>query len=171
MEQLYTPWRKSYVTSNNRNSEGCIFCACFKEVEEHDRENYLIYRGKSTFVIMNIYPYNTGHLMILPHDHISTLAEMSEEAQNEMISLATYFTDLLSGLMKPDGFNLGINIGRTAGAGIESHLHMHLVPRWSGDGNFMAVIGQTRVLPETLEETYERILTALKQNPPVTREA
>jgi ATP adenylyltransferase len=119
---------------------------------------------------MNIYPYNTGHLMILPHEHISTLAEMSELAQNEMISLATYFTNLLSELMKPDGFNLGLNIGRTAGAGIESHLHMHLVPRWSGDGNFMAVIGQTRVLPETLDETYERILTALKQNPPMTRD-
>src|SRR5688572_24303893 len=163
MEQLYTPWRKNYVTSNNK-MEGCVFCACFKEVEEHDRKNYLIYRGKNTFVIMNIYPYNTGHLMILPHEHISTLAEMSEMAQNEMIRLATYFTDLLSGLMKPDGFNLGIDIRRTAGAGIDSDLHMRLVRRWSGDGSFMAVIGQARVLPETLGETYERILATLKRD-------
>jgi ATP adenylyltransferase len=167
MEQLYTPWRKKYVTSNNsKETEGCVFCTSFNDEAAHDRANYLIYRGKTTFTVMNIYPYNTGHLMILPHEHISTLAETSQEAQIEMIKLAGYFTNLLFNLMQPDGFNLGMNIGRAAGAGLEAHLHLHLVPRWNGDSNFMAVTGQTRVLPETLEETYERISTALKQNPP-----
>ena len=167
MEQLYTPWRKKYVTSHNsKETEGCVFCASFNDEAERDRANYLIYRGKATFTVMNIYPYNTGHLMILPHEHISTLVEMSPAAQTEMMKLAGYFTHLLFNLMQPDGFNIGMNIGRAAGAGLESHLHLHLVPRWNGDSNFMAVTGQTRVLPETLEETYDRILTALKQNPP-----
>jgi ATP adenylyltransferase len=167
MEQLYTPWRKKYVTSGDqKKTEGCVFCASFNAQAEQDSKNYLVHRGKATFVIMNIYPYNTGHLMILPHQHVSTLAQLSPEAQSEMMEMATYFTDLLATLMNPDGFNLGINVGRSAGAGIEAHLHMHLVPRWNGDSNFMTVIGNTRVLPETLDETYERIVNSLKQQPP-----
>src|SRR5215510_3652953 len=117
MEQLYTPWRKKYVMSHNsKETEGCVFCASFKDEAERDRTNCLIYRGKATFTVMNIYPYNTGHLMILPHEHISTLVEMSPAAQIEMIKLAGYFTNLLFNLMQPDGFNMGINIGRAAGA-------------------------------------------------------
>jgi ATP adenylyltransferase len=167
MEQLYTPWRREYVTAGeSKKIEGCVFCATFKDDVAGDRKNYLIYRGKATFVIMNIYPYNIGHLMILPHEHVSTLVDMSSEAQKEMMQLAAYFTNLLSKLMNSDGFNLGINVGRAAGAGIEDHLHMHLVPRWNGDSNFMSVIANTRVLPETLDDTYERIVNALKQQPP-----
>jgi ATP adenylyltransferase len=115
---------------------------------------------------MNIYPYNTGHLMILPYDHVSLLIGMSAEAQCEMMRLASYFTELLTTVMRPDGFNVGMNLGRAAGAGIDSHLHLHIVPRWSGDSSFMAVVSNTRTLPETLEATYERIVAAMQQYPP-----
>lgn len=146
--------------------EGCVFCAKLNDACEFDRENYVVYRGRTTFTVMNIYPYNTGHLMILPRDHVATLRQTSLEAQAEIMRLAAYFTDLLSNLMQPDGFNIGMNIGKAAGAGIDSHLHLHVVPRWSGDSNFMAVIGETRVLPETLTDTYDRIVAALEASPP-----
>ena len=166
MDRLYTPWRMKYITSTHQKIEGCIFCNKLAAETESDRENFVVYRGRSTFVMMNIYPYNTGHLMIIPQAHVSTLVDVAAEAQFEMMVLATYFTDLLSQLMNPDGFNLGFNIGRAAGAGIDDHLHLHLVPRWSGDSNFMPVIGETRVLPEELGDTYDKIVAALKQQPP-----
>ncbi|HMQ52530.1 MAG TPA: HIT domain-containing protein [Anaerolineae bacterium] len=166
IDRLYTPWRMDYVTSTKKNENGCIFCAKSDDAPEFDRDNYLLFRGPNTFVVMNIYPYNTGHLMILPYDHVSSLMSMSPEARCEMMHLTSYFTELLSTVMRPDGFNVGMNLGRAAGAGIDSHLHLHLVPRWNGDSSFMAVVSNTRVLPETLEATYERILTAMQQNPP-----
>lgn len=166
MERMYTPWRMKYVTSNRTNTNNCVFCTKLHDDIERDRENYVVYRGHTTFVVMNIYPYNTGHLMILPHQHTSTLAEVSRDAQIEMITLTSYFTELLSQLLKPDGFNVGINLGKAAGAGLGSHLHTHIVPRWSGDTNFMAVVGNTRVLPELLDDTYNRILAAIQENPP-----
>ncbi len=163
---LYTPWRMKYVTSTEKKNDNCVFCTILNDDIANNRTRYIIYRGKSTFVVMNIYPYNTGHLMILPNQHVPTLAEVSPEAQIEMIMLTSYFTDLLSKLMQPDGFNVGINIGRVSGAGIASHLHIHIVPRWGGDSNFMAVVGDTRVLPETLNDTYDRIMTLLHESPP-----
>jgi ATP adenylyltransferase len=155
-----------YVTSTTEEAESCVFCASFKANEASDRDNFVVHRGQTTFTVMNIYPYNTGHLMILPQHHVATLAEVSRSAQIEMITLATYFTELLSQLMNPDGFNIGINIGKASGAGITSHLHTHIVPRWSGDSNFMSTIGATRVLPELIEVTYDRILVELNQRPP-----
>jgi ATP adenylyltransferase len=115
---------------------------------------------------MNIYPYNPGHLMVLPRQHVSMLVDVPREGQTEMMLLTSYFTQLLRKLMQPDGFNVGLNLGKAAGAGIESHLHMHIVPRWSGDSNFMTVVGETRVLPEELSDTYDRIMQQLKQWPP-----
>jgi ATP adenylyltransferase len=115
---------------------------------------------------MNIYPYNTGHLMILPHEHVATLSAISAETRLEIMNFAAYFTDLLTELMHPDGFNVGLNLGQGAGAGIDGHLHLHIVPRWNGDSNFMAAIAVTRILPETLEDTYERIVNLLKKQPP-----
>lgn len=156
----------SYISAAKKKTDNCVLCKALADEPERDRENYLLYRGKNIFTLMNLYPYNPGHLMILPHQHVSTLAEVSAEAQIEMIQLAAYFTDLLSRVMRPDGFNVGLNIGSAAGAGIDSHIHMHIVPRWSGDSNFMPIIGNTRVLPETLESTYNRILVALQENPP-----
>lgn len=164
--RLYTPWRMKYITSNRAKVDGCIFCTKCNEHHERDRENLLIYRGQTMFAMLNIYPYNTGHLMILPYQHMAMLAEMSAEMHFELITLTTYFTELLTDLMHPDGFNVGINLGRAAGAGIDSHLHVHLVPRWSGDNNFMPVIGETRVLPEELGDTYDRIVKLLNERPP-----
>ena len=166
-ERLYTPWRMKYVASNKRQEEDCVFCHKLSDDPERDQENYLLYRGKTAFAILNIYPYNTGHLMILPYQHVAKLSDMSQNDQFEIMTLISYFTDLLTELMKPDGFNIGLNIGRTAGAGIDGHLHVHIVPRWSGDSNFMAVIGETRVLPEELSTTYTRIISLLKEQPPI----
>jgi ATP adenylyltransferase len=165
-ERLYTPWRMKYVTSTHKQIEGCIFCNKIAAETKQDRENFVVYRGQSVVVMMNLYPYNTGHLMVIPQAHVSTLADVAAEAQFEMMALTTYFTELLSQLMNPDGFNIGLNIGRAAGAGIDDHLHLHLVPRWNGDSNFMPVIGETRVLPEELDDTYDKIVAWLKQQPP-----
>lgn len=166
LERLYTPWRMKYVTSTHKKTEGCIFCDYLNADSDQDREHNLVYRGQTTFTMMNIYPYNTGHLMILPNAHVATLPEVAPAAQFEMMALTSYFTELLAKIFNPDGFNVGINIGRAAGAGLECHLHLHIVPRWSGDSNFMPVIGQTRVLPEELTETYDKIVALLKQQPP-----
>ncbi|MBN1217960.1 MAG: HIT domain-containing protein [Anaerolineae bacterium] len=166
MDRLYTPWRMKYVSSTQKKSEGCIFCDHLKADPAQDRANYLVYRGPTTFTVMNIFPYNTGHLMILPREHVGTLPEVPPPTQFEMITLTTYFTELLTELMHPDGFNVGLNMGRAAGAGIDGHLHIHLVPRWNGDSNFMPVIGETRVLPEELGDTYDKIVARLKEQPP-----
>ncbi len=166
MDRLYTPWRMTYVTATNKHIAGCVFCANCQADPVNDRSNYIVYRGQATFTVMNIYPYNTGHLMILPCAHVGTLVEVDPATQFEMITLTTYFTGLLFELLHPDGFNVGLNIGRAAGAGIDSHLHIHIVPRWQGDSNFMPIIGETRVLPELLEATYDKIVALLSQQPP-----
>jgi ATP adenylyltransferase len=150
----------------DKKKDGCVFCAGLAEGVEHDRENFILYRGEETFAVMNIFPYNAGHVMVLPRQHVSTLVAMSHNAQLEMIMLVSYFTELLTGVMGPDGFNVGINLGKTAGAGIDAHLHTHIVPRWAGDSNFMPVIGETRVLPEELSDTYDKIVAAMKEFPP-----
>jgi len=165
-ERLYTPWRMKYVSSTRKKKKGCVFCNTVAEKPQADRQNYLIYRGELTFAIMNIYPYNTGHLMLLPYAHLSTLAEVPFDAQVELMALTSYFTESLSQVVRPDGFNIGINLGSTAGAGIDSHLHIHVVPRWKGDSNFMPVIGETRVLPEELGDTYDKIVAFVKKHPP-----
>jgi ATP adenylyltransferase len=155
-----------YITSDSKKTEGCVFCTKLNDDLAFVQENYVIYRGQATFVIMNIYPYNTGHLMILPHEHVATLSAISAETRLEIMNFAAYFTDLLTELMHPDGFNVGLNLGQGAGAGIDGHVHLHIVPRWNGDSNFMAAIAETRILPETLEDTYERIVNLLKKQPP-----
>lgn len=166
VDRLFTPWRMKYVASTRQQPEGCVFCAKLNDPSELDRTNYLVYRARTVFAIMNIYPYNTGHLMILPNQHVARLIEVPPEVQVEMMMLTTYFTELLTDVMRPDGFNIGLNLGRAAGAGIDSHLHIHIVPRWSGDSNFMAVVGETRVLPEDLSDTYDRLVKRLQEWPP-----
>ncbi len=155
-----------YITSAQNKEKGCVFCAAFNDSPKHDRENYLLYRAKMAFAVMNLYPYNPGHLMILPQAHIATLSDVPLEVQAEIMALSSYFTKLLSQLMQPDGFNIGLNIGRAAGAGIDDHLHMHIVPRWNGDSNFMPIIGETRLLPEEVADTYDKIVALLKKQPP-----
>lgn len=164
-DRLYTPWRMKYIVSGKKN-QGCVFCNALNSDVEHDRENFIVYRAEETFTIMNIYPYNVGHLMVLPRQHISAPSELSRNAQLEMMLLTTYFTEVLTELMHPEGYNVGMNIGKAGGAGIDTHLHMHIVPRWNGDSNFMPVLGQTRVLPEELENTYDKILATMAAMPP-----
>ena len=164
-DRLYTPWRMKYVISDKKRS-GCIFCNVLGEEAERDRENFVLYRGEEVSVVMNIYPYNVGHVMVIPLQHISTLSAMSRTAQLEMMLLTTYLTELLRNVMNPDGFNIGLNIGKAAGAGIDHHLHLHIVPRWDGDSNFMPIIGETRVLPEELSDTYDHLISGMRSLPP-----
>ncbi len=146
--------------------DGCVFCADLEADVAHDRENYVLYRGKTTFAKMNIYPYNTGHLLILPQQHVSTLVDVPQSTQIEMTLLTTYFVNILSQLLQPNGFNVGTNIGPAGGAGMADHLHTHIVPRWNGDSNFMAVVGDVWVLPATLDDMCDKIIALLKEQPP-----
>jgi len=153
MERLWAPWRMEYL--QGEHVEGCIFCE--KPAEENDRANYLLYRGEHAYILMNIYPYSNGHLMVAPYAHVAQLTDLDEAVRIEIMELTTLCTGLLSHTSHPAGFNLGANMGKAAGAGFDEHFHMHIVPRWLGDTNFMPVIGNTRVIPESLDETYQRL--------------
>ena len=158
MDYLWTPWRYSYV-SNVDKIAGCVFC---EKVAQNDDESALIvYRGSTCFVILNAYPYTSGHVMVVPYDHANELQRLSSEAATEMMQLSQRLEGVLRTLYHPDGINLGMNIGKAAGAGIAGHIHMHVLPRWVADANFMTVVGETRILPEALSETYRRIRAAL----------
>ena len=159
MDYLWTPWRYAYVSTAEKIS-GCIFCELPKLGD--DARVFIVYRGKTCFVILNSFPYTSGHVMIVPFQHLDELQKLPLEAAHEMIELAQRLEGVLRQLYAPDGVNLGMNIGRAAGAGIASHIHMHVLPRWVADSNFMTVVGETRVLPETLEQTYARIKGALQ---------
>ncbi len=154
MDYLWSPWRYRYV-SKASPAEGCLFCRAAGSA--NDRENYVLRRAAKNFVMLNAFPYTSGHLMIAPYAHAASLAEADPEALREMTGLAQMAESALRRLYRPDGFNVGMNIGASAGAGVAGHIHLHLLPRWSGDVNFMTTIGETRVLPEALEVTYERL--------------
>lgn len=158
-EQLHAPWRMEYIQQAGQPTGTCIFCD--KPREERDRDNYILYRGTHCYLILNAFPYNNGHLMVIPYQHTAELADLSVDIQTEMMQLATLAVAALRRAMLPDGFNLGMNVGRAAGAGIAEHLHLHVVPRWNGDTNFMTVLGNTRVLPESLERTWDKVRGAL----------
>ncbi len=157
MDHIYSPWRKEYF-DRDKNNSACVFCEAAKQPE--NPENLIIFCGKLTFVILNRYPYTSGHLMLVPYVHTSTLAELNDETLLEMMQLTQKAVSVLGQEYQPQGYNIGMNLGAVAGAGITEHLHMHIVPRWGGDANFISVIGQTRVLPETLAETYQRLRKA-----------
>ena len=153
---LWAPWRMEYIETGDRiNAEGCIFCK--RAALSDDRRSLIVHRGLSAFVIMNRYPYNSGHLMVVPFRHIGDLAALSESEKKEMFDLLQVSHSVLKSVMKPQGFNIGMNLGRIAGAGIEDHLHFHLVPRWGGDTNFMPVTGHTKVVSEALEAAWEKL--------------
>ncbi len=156
MEHLYAPWRIEYI--RREKPKGCIFCD--KPKEDQDKRNRILYRGKWNFVMMNNYPYNPGHLMVIPYRHVSGLEELSKKELYEHAEIVTQCVVILKKTFKPAGFNLGTNMGSVAGAGIADHVHSHIVPRWNGDTNFMPVVGCTRVLPEALEETYRKLKDA-----------
>ena len=153
MEQIWAPWRIKYIEMEK--PEGCILCE--KPIQNNDALNYILYRGGKNFVIMNSYPYNPGHLMIAPYRHIANLDELTNEELHEHFEIVSRSIKILRQVFNSGGFNLGANMGKVAGAGIEDHFHTHIVPRWQGDTNFMPVISDVRVVPEALIETYEKL--------------
>lgn len=153
MKQIWAPWRIAYIRQDK--DSGCILCT--KPGEDKDVESYILYRAEKNFVIMNNYPYNPGHLMVAPFRHIASLEGFTEEERNEHFAVVSRCTQVLREVFRPAGFNIGINIGRVAGAGLEGHLHTHIVPRWLGDHNFMPVTADTRVVNQALAEGYQRL--------------
>ena len=151
---LWAPWRMEYIKNADKET-ACIFCS--KPRESDDKANLIVYRGTTAFVMMNRYPYNNGHLMVVPNRHTSRLESLSGNEKLELFDLLIDSQKVLNEVMQPHGYNIGMNLGRTAGAGIVDHLHFHIVPRWDGDTNFMPVVGHTKVISEGLEETWEKL--------------
>jgi len=154
MERIWAPWRIEYIQMEK--STGCILCE--KPKQKKDALNYILYRGEKNFIILNSYPYNPGHLMIAPYRHVANLDELTEEERHEHFEIVSRSVRVLRQVFSPGGFNIGINLGKAAGAGIDDHVHTHVVPRWQGDTNFMPVLVDIRVLPEALAETYQKLL-------------
>lgn len=151
---LWAPWRMQYIAGPRPH--GCILCQ--KAKEEEDAKNLILARGSFSYVLMNIFPYNSGHLMIAPYRHLDCLAKLTSEEITEIMTWASTSERILREAFRAMGFNIGVNVGKVAGAGIDDHVHMHVVPRWDGDTNFMPVLGETKVIPEHLEETYAKLL-------------
>jgi ATP adenylyltransferase len=154
MDYLWSPWRYRYVVGEEREW-GCIFCR--KMEQTNDEQNLVLYRGLSNFVLLNLYPYTSGHLMIAPYRHVGELAGLDEATWAELATLTRKAEQAIQTAYHPEGINLGMNLGKSAGAGIADHIHMHVLPRWQADSNFISVIGETRVLPEALSDTYRKL--------------
>ena len=157
-EQLWAPWRLEYVAAAAGDSKECIFCA--KQAAGDDDASLIVHRGPTCFVVLNLFPYSNGHLMVAPYRHIARPAELDSGERAELWELMTQGITALEQSMAPHGFNAGLNLGRVAGAGIEDHLHLHVVPRWNGDTNFMPVLADVKVMPEHLSRTLERVRAA-----------
>ncbi len=160
MKHIWSPWRMKYIEKHIK-VEGCVFCN--EQAKADSAENLIVLRGKNAYVILNRYPYTSGHLMVIPFVHVSNLEELDAETRAEMIELTSRCTTILRKTYKTDSFNVGINIGEAAGAGVLGHVHIHIVPRWAGDTNFMSAVGGMRVLPESLEDTYQRVKEAFEK--------
>lgn len=157
MEIKFTPWRMHYIKRDEGSSSGCVFCGMTESSAERDPDLLVLHRGAHCFVVMNLFPYNTAHLMVVPYLHSADLAGLEPDVANNLFDLTRKAVTVLEAEYRPHGFNLGMNLGRIAGAGIAEHLHMHIVPRWSGDTNFMPLIGGMKLIPEELSETYGRL--------------
>jgi ATP adenylyltransferase len=157
MDNLWSPWRMKYITDYENPGE-CIFCTMPEK--QDGPENLIVHREEHCYVILNRFPYTTGHVMVVPFDHKSTLEALTPQVRAAMMELVTKTVEVMRREYKPQGFNVGINLGSAAGAGIAEHVHIHIVPRWVGDTNFMSTVGETRVLPEELEVTYKRLVKA-----------
>ncbi len=161
MERIWAPWRLEYVKDASKDSaDECIFCA--KPTEGNDEAALIAHRGDRCFVILNKYPYTNGHLMVAPFEHLATIQDLPPETVAEMMALAQRAISVLESKYEPHGYNVGFNQGRVAGAGVEHHIHMHVVPRWGGDTNFMPVLADTRVMPQTIEQTYDALRGAFE---------
>ena len=154
MDRLFTPWRYQYITSADQ-APGCLFCHLRDRGD--DVAANILHRGRFCFIVLNAFPYSAGHAMIAPYRHLDQLVLLPRDAADEMMALTQKVEAVLRELYRPDGINLGMNIGRAAGAGVAGHVHMHILPRWTGDSNFMTAVGETRVIPESLETTYKRM--------------
>src|SRR5579871_5375234 len=156
MDYLWSPWRYRYVSQAGK-SESCPFCEKIQEDPSRDRENLVLHRGRNNFVILNLYPYTTGHVMVMPYAHVASLDGVSSEALGEMMELTRQTQHAIAEAYHPEGYNIGMNLGKCAGAGVADHIHLHLLPRWGGDTNFMTVVAETRVQPEELLTTYDKL--------------
>ena len=161
MKRLWAPWRMKFVQSQESNKD-CVFCNVL--AQNNDINNLIVFRGQNAFVILNRYPYTSGHLMVVANSHQPSIEDLDVEIRSEMMELATTSMRVIRKVYQPDAFNLGANIGEAAGAGIAGHVHMHVVPRWGGDTNFLSSLAETRVLPEELNETYRRICAVWNQS-------
>jgi ATP adenylyltransferase len=153
MEQMWAPWRIKYIQMER--PEGCILCE--KPKENKDSQNYILFQGDKNFVILNSYPYNPGHLMVVPYRHVANLEELTKDERQEHFELVSRSIKVLRQVFEPGGFNIGVNMGKAAGAGIDDHFHTHIVPRWQSDTNFMPVLADVKVLPEALADTYQKL--------------
>jgi len=163
MKYLWAPWRMTYIKQGTQ-PDRCLFCDLLQQ--EDGPANLILYRGQHAFVVLNRYPYTNGHMMIVPFEHQDTLESLAAPVLNEMIALTSTAMSVLRKTYQPDGFNLGANIGEAAGAGVKEHVHIHVLPRWSGDTNFMATTAHTRVIPEALTETYALLRTGWEETTP-----
>jgi ATP adenylyltransferase len=160
MDRLWSPWRYDYIKSGSSGEQNttppCVFCALLVE-EGDDESKFIVHRASHNFIVLNIYPYISGHLLIVPYEHVAEISGAKKESTDEMMDLTKRCQAVLSEVYHPHGFNLGMNLGRSAGAGVADHFHMHIMPRWTGDANFMSTIGETRVIPEDLATTYQKL--------------
>jgi ATP adenylyltransferase len=154
MNHIWSPWRMKYI-ENNEKQEGCVFCKA--QTKEDNAANLIAFRGQHAFVILNLYPYTSGHLMVVPFEHVATLEELNPATRAEIMELTSQCMSVLRKIYNPQAFNMGANIGEAAGAGVPGHVHIHIVPRWGGDTNFMSTLAETRILPESIEDTYKRV--------------
>ena len=161
MEFLWSPWRYDYLASSGEKASSCVFC--IGEDRAIDAERLVVFRGIHNFVILNLFPYTSGHLMIAPFAHLGEPGQAPPEQLSEMMQLSNRALAALRKLYRPEGFNLGMNLGHCAGAGVRDHFHLHVVPRWTGDANYMTITGETRVLPEEMHTTYKRLQAEFKQ--------
>ena len=165
MDRLWTPWRYQYISGETSektvdkaaSGSACIFCTLPQEPIANDERNFILHRAQHNFIVLNLYPYTSGHLLVIPYQHTSELDAVSKEATDELMDLAKRAQTILRAAYRPDGFNLGMNLGHAAGAGVAGHVHLHIMPRWTGDANFMSTVGETRVLPEDLPTTYKKL--------------
>lgn len=160
MQQLWAPWRLQYVI-NAGGDEGCIFCT--KPKQDNDRDNLILYRSNQAFIIMNLYPYNNGHLMIVPYQHAQDLDGLADDLLTELITMTRKAQNIMKQVFAAQGFNIGINVGKAAGAGIDEHIHIHIVPRWAGDTNFMPVLGDIKVIPQHIWAAYDLLLPFFRE--------
>lgn len=160
MDRLWTPWRYRYIKGETgektkKADDACVFCKLRDDGD--DERNFVVHRARHNYVVLNLYPYTSGHLLVVPFEHTADLDAAAAETTGELMELARRAQTVLRDAYRPEGFNLGMNLGSAAGAGVAAHLHLHVLPRWAGDGNFMSTVGETRVLPEDLRTTYERL--------------